>query len=141
MNSLRILEVIFGKWFFITYFLFGILAGPMLYQTIPTITIEDACFMTIGLMTGSDPYSFTSAIRPHFFLWNLTWAIHIASWLFLPALVRVIVSKAAEDIRKDQILRASIHQWLSEAGVAEEDQRQLTQVIRMRIDEATHRSN
>jgi hypothetical protein len=119
-----VLRAILGKGFFVAYFVLGIIhfiALPRsVYWRIPWITWDKSFFMTLGLMTGSDPYSFKELLEPHVFIWILAWLIHVASWLLIPALIALVITEAKDDIKKDQSIQRGIHDLLIAAGVSQD---------------------
>ena len=96
---MRIIQCVFlSKWFFIIYFLLGLIYFFAFPSFVTGISCEKSIFVTLALMTGSDPFTFKDTIESHIVIWILSWLIHIASWLFIPALIGIVVNEAAKKI-------------------------------------------
>jgi hypothetical protein len=125
MNEARPLHLpirlILSKWFFIVYFALSLVCFSALPLLVSWIGLAKSFFLTLALMTGSDPYSFKEIIEPHGFIWGLAWLIHLASWLLIPAIIALVITEAKEDIKKDQVLRTRVRELLLRSGVSEED--------------------
>lgn len=135
MNMLeKVARFILGTWFFISYFALGAIYFVVSWLFLAMMTCAKAFFTTLGLMTGSDPYSFKDLIEPYPLLWILAWLIHIASWLLIPALVGLLVNDVAQDIKRQQGLRIALSGFLQEAGVRQEDLSQLTVKLHRELD-------
>jgi hypothetical protein len=114
------LRLLLSKWFFIAYFGLGLIYFLVFPLAIPNISCENSFFTTLALMTGSDPYSFASTIEAYKAIWGLAWIIHVGSWLLIPALVGLIVSEVAEDIKHERHLQDATMELIREAGVQPE---------------------
>jgi hypothetical protein len=121
----KLLQLLLGKWFFGMYFAIGLIYFILFPLAITGVSCTNSFFTTLSLMTGSDPYSFKDSIEKHKILWSLAWIIHIASWLFIPALISLIVTNAADDIKKAGRLQRSLMELVIEAGVRSEDAAEL----------------
>lgn len=131
----KVVYFILGRWFFAAYFSLGAIYFVVFGFCVATMTWAKSFFITLGLMTGSDPYSFKDLIEPHLFTWIMAWLIHIASWLLIPALIGLLVNNAAQDIKRQQNLRMAIGGLLQEVGVKPEDLSQLTAELHRKLDE------
>ena len=115
-----VLRAILGKWFFVAYFVLGVIHFIVFAQRINWITWDKSLFVTVGLMTGSDPYSFKELLEPNGFIWILAWLIHVTSWLLIPALIALVITEAKDDIKKDQSIKTGIREWLIAVGVPQD---------------------
>jgi hypothetical protein len=123
-----------SKWFFIAYFALGILHFVVYKLYIPAATPGKSFFMTLGLMTGSDPYSFKDVIEPYLFTWILAWVIHVGSWLLIPALIGLLVNDAAQEVRSQHRLVRALDSLLRDAGIEQDELSPITAELRSQID-------
>jgi len=133
-----ILRAILGKGFFIAYFALGIIHFIALPRSVgwrvPWLTWDKSLFVTLGLMTGSDPYSFKELLEPHVFIWILAWLIHVTSWLLIPALIALVITEAKDDIKQDKSIQRGIREWLIAAQVPPDKLAAATDEISSEID-------
>lgn len=115
-----VVRAILGKWFFVAYFVLGIIHFFVFPRRINWMTWDKSFFVTVGLMTGSDPYSFKELLEPNGFTWILAWLIHVTSWLLIPALIALVITEAKDDIKKDQSVQRGIRDWLIAARVPQD---------------------
>lgn len=106
-----------------------------------TACFADFLWITIGLMTGSGPFTFKDTISSPFLLWFLAWPLHISSWLVIPALVGMLISRAAEDIKKQQALTASVMDLLRDLGVPDDKLSQTTEEAVKEVHDRLKRSS
>lgn len=111
----KIVHFILGKWFFVAYFSLGVIHFVVSRFSVAAMTWINSFFITLGLMTGSDPYSFKDIIEPNLFIWIMAWLIHVGSWLLIPALIGLLVNDAAQDIKNEQKLRTALDGFLHDA--------------------------
>ncbi len=121
-------KFLLSRWFFRIYFFLGALYLILSPLIVSDATLRAALFQTMGLMTGSDPYSF-KGIESHGLLWILAWLIHIASWLLIPALIAIVIGDAKEDIKNEQELEKTLRLMLEEAGHNPDDAKELRALI------------
>lgn len=121
-------KFLLSTWFFRIYFFLGALYLILSPLIVSDATVRAALFQTMGLMTGSDPYSF-KGIESHGLLWILAWLIHIASWLLIPALIAIVIGDAKEDIKNEQELEKALRLMLDEAGGNPDDAKELRALI------------
>lgn len=105
-----ILQCLLGKPFFIAYFFLGIIFFALAPCLVPGSSLNDSFFVTLALMTGSDPYSVEPPLplKQTQALWCLSWLIHVTSWLLIPALIGVVINDAAEELKEVQDLHTAI---------------------------------
>ena len=137
----KVVHFILGRWFFAVYFSLGAIYFVVSRFFVCTMTWAKSLFITLGLMTGSDPYSFKDAIEPYLLIWLLAWLIHIASWLLIPALIGLLVSDAAQDIKRQRALQMGLSKLLTEAGVSQEDLPRFEDMLRGNLDEMIKESH
>lgn len=113
-----ILRIILRKEFFIFYFALGLAFFLIFLGFVANASCEKSIFLTVGLMTGSDPNDFKDTIEPYKFIWVLAWAIHIVSWLFIPAVIGLILTNTAEQIKHEERLGTALDIYLQEEGIA-----------------------
>jgi hypothetical protein len=130
----KVVHFILGRWFFVAYFSLGAINFVVSWLSLTTMTCAKSFFITLGLMTGSDPYSFKDLIEPYLSVWILAWLIHIASWLLIPALIGLLVNDAAQDIKRQQGLRMALGSFLQAAGARKEDLPHLTATLHRELD-------
>jgi len=131
----KLLHFFLSKWFFISYFSLGVSYLVVSRLTVAATAWAQCFFMTLGLMTGSDPYSFKDAIGPNSLTWVLAWPIHIGSWLLMPALIGLLVNDAAQGIKNQQRLQIAIARFLQAAGIKEVDLSEFTAKLHGQLDE------
>ena len=131
----KVVHFILGRWFFAVYFSLGAIYFVVFRLSVCTMTWVKSLFITLGLMTGSDPYSFKDTIEPYLLIWLLAWLIHIASWLLIPALIGLLVSDAAQDIKRERALQKGFNELLIEAGVSQENLPRFEDTLRGKLDE------
>lgn len=134
----RLLNGLFSKWFFLTYFGLGVahfVAFPLVTRQ---ATLKTSLFQTIGLMSGSDPYIFKEATQSYLTIWTLGWLIHIASWLFIPGLIALVITDARDEIRKKQSLDAGFASLAGDAGVKHEDIPGVVEELNAEVEKALH---
>jgi len=130
-----ILHFFLGKWFFILYFLLGITCFVILPLGIGDVSPAKSGFLTLALMTGSDPYSLKDTIESCKPIWSLAWIIHTGSWLLIPALIGVLINGAAEDIKSQRRLQIALKDLFEELGVKPEDIPELSSEVSELITE------
>lgn len=113
----KLLHCFVNKWFFAAYFASGVLYFIFALYTIPCLTVRKLSFITLALMTGSDPYTFLEIIGVNLSSWTLAWVLHIGSWLLIPAIIGVLVNDAAQDIKEQQRLQLVMRDYLIEVGI------------------------
>jgi hypothetical protein len=71
----------------------------------PAVSWAEALSLSVGLLTGSDPYQLTRWLRPSDVpdaigapgaAWLFAWVLHTQSWLVIPALFAIVLSETAE---------------------------------------------
>jgi hypothetical protein len=124
-----LIRAILSKWFFLVYFGLGLVYFFVFPLTVTWIEPVKSFFVTLALMTGSDPYSFKEVLESHGFVWALAWLIHITSWLLIPALIAIVIGEAKEEIKNEQELEKGLRQLLAEAGGDQGDVKELRGVI------------
>lgn len=129
-----ILQIVLGKWFFLVYFVFGLVYFVVSALTVPCTSWPDSFFTTLGLLTGSDPFSFKESIESHQVVWGLAWIIHIGSWLLIPALVGLLISDISDDIKREQRLQKSLTNFVIEAGVSPQEASELVSELRSELE-------
>jgi hypothetical protein len=117
----ELIRFFLSRWFFVVFFIFG-----LIYFVAFPIAIADTSYgrsfvTTLALMTGSDPYTFKDTIEANMVIWGLAWLIHIGSWLLIPALISLVVTNIAEDIKNEQRLQRGLRDFFIQAGVKKED--------------------
>jgi len=117
----KLLRWLFSKWFFVTYFALGLVYYLSLPLILGNLRYRDAAFQTVGLMTGSDPFTFSKDIETNVFVWLLAWLIHLLSWLLIPALIALVVTDARDEIQKTQRLNSDLARLAAEAGFNQEE--------------------
>jgi hypothetical protein len=86
-------------------------------------------------MTGGDPYTFKPIIGSYFILWFLAWLIHIASWLLIPALIGIVITDAADNIKREQLLHKSLNDFLTQLGIPSQDASELVPELEAKIEQ------
>jgi hypothetical protein len=127
--SSAFLRLLFSKWFFRIYFALSgayLIAVPLM---VSEATFRAVLFQTLGLMSGTDPFTFSLEIERHLSLWILAWLIHVASWLLIPALVAIVIGDVREDIKRGQALEKTVGQMLLELGRDPDDAKTLGKLI------------
>jgi hypothetical protein len=114
----KLAHFILGRWFFVVYFSLGIVNFVVSRFCVPRMSWINSFFITLGLMTGSDPYSFKDILEPDLLIWIMAWLIHVGSWLLIPALIGLLVTDAAQDIKNEQNLRIALDGFLRDAAKA-----------------------
>ena len=74
----------------------------MLFFLGPSSSLTDTSFITLGLLTGGDPFDSQEALKPCWVTWNLAWVIRIFSWLIIPALVGFTLGEAVSYLKAEQ---------------------------------------
>lgn len=126
---LRILRAVLSGWFLLLYFGVGVIFFVAFPGAVSWIEYTKSLTVTLGLLTGSDPYSFKEIVEPHAFLWGLAWVIHVASWLFIPALIALVIADAKEDINKERSLKDGLNQLARELKIKNEKIPEVTNTI------------
>jgi hypothetical protein len=122
-------------------FVLGCLAAGAVYFVIlllaRPVSWFRAFFVTLGLLTGGDPYQdrIYDTVHPWWVTWWLGWGIHLAGWLLVPVLAGLLVAAAGSRLRE---VRRGLA-WeivLGELGVSsrEEAERLLGQIAAARQD-------
>lgn len=114
-----LLRIFLGRWFFVAYFLLGLLHFALATSMVSGSAPSDVIFVTLGLLTGSDPFSFGVEVKSHLSIWCLAWLIHVGSWLIMPALIGLLIGEVAEEINNRTILKVSLAHLATAAGVPE----------------------
>jgi hypothetical protein len=117
----NILNLLVSKWFFLMYLALGVCHFVAFPMRVGNTSFGQSLFVTLGLMTGSDPYTFKETIESHTLIWAIAWIMHVASWLLIPALVGLIINNAAEHIKTQQSLQIAMKDVLDEVGVPKGD--------------------
>lgn len=136
----KLLQFLLGKWFFGIYFAIGLAYFISFPMASTDISWPNSFVTTLGLMTGRDPYSFKASIENSRFFWSLAWIIHITSWLFIPALISLIVTNAADDIKKTERLKRSLGELLLETGIPSDNLDELVSQIQNDIERTMNES-
>lgn len=118
-------------------------SGP--YTELFSLTVPDAAwcdsfFITLGLITGSDPYTFQDRIREYQLLWSLAWLIHIGSWLLIPALIGLVIGDVAEEMKKEQRFRTALDELMREIGIKPHEAPKLVEQLRTELDNMVNAS-
>ena len=113
-----ILKFCLGRWFFAVYFLLGVIYFGLFMFVIPGSDLPGSFFATLALLTGGDPFSFSTNIQPHMAIWCLAWVIHVGSWLIMPALVGLLINDAAKHLSDLNRLEVNLAYLAGESGVA-----------------------
>jgi hypothetical protein len=119
----RAIEVLLGPAFFYIYFVLGVIFFVLTPIFIGTESWGKSLFLAVGLMTGSDPFTFEARIAQCWGIWMLAWIIHVASWLFMPILAGIVINNVIAYISQTRKarLRASLRELAIAAGITEED--------------------
>jgi hypothetical protein len=110
------LRGLFSKWFFVAYFVLGLIFFVVYPLVVTNVNTQAALFQAVGLMTGSDPFTFREALDNHLGIWVLAWLIHFASWLLIPALIALVVADARDEIKQTQSLDTGFAGMAAELG-------------------------
>jgi hypothetical protein len=123
------LKWLFSKWFFAVYF--GLSASFLIASFLMNrdVTYGPLLFQTLGLMSGSDPFTFRSEIEPHVMLWILAWLIHVASWLLIPALIAIIIAETKEEIMNEKAFVGTLGDILRNFGRDPKGARELREIL------------
>jgi hypothetical protein len=130
-----LLYSILSKWFFVGYFVLGLICFFAFPSILSWVTWSKSFFITLGLMTGSDPYSFKDHIESYGFVWVLAWMIHIASWLLIPALVALVITETKTKLKDQQQLERGLRDWVIRSGAQERDVDRVTAELLGQINE------
>jgi hypothetical protein len=85
----------FASWrFFVGYAVAGLVYFVVLLISLSP-PVGDAVSMTVGLLTGGDPYEIRNPIEKCWATWVGAWLLHTVSWVFVPALIGLLVTQAA----------------------------------------------
>jgi len=126
---LRIVKAVLSGWFLLFYFAAGVIFFVAFPRTVSWVGYPKSFTVTLGLLTGGDPYSFKEVVEPHAFIWGLAWVIHVASWLFIPALIALVIADAKEDINKERSLKDGLNQLARELKIKNEKIPEVTNSI------------
>ena len=100
------LRLLLSPKFFFGYLLLGLGYFLWIPYVIHDVDYGEAFFVTLALLTGSDPYSLspngTTPLKSYMLLWAVSWLIHVCSWLILPGIVGVIVSNTMEQAENER---------------------------------------
>jgi hypothetical protein len=110
------LRALFSKWFFGVYFALSVaylIASPLM---VSDENLREVLFKTLGLMSGTDPFTFRAEIESHLTLWILAWLIHIASWLLIPALIAIVIADAKDEIMNEKAFVSTLGDILRKSG-------------------------
>lgn len=81
------------------------------------VNMSDAFYITLGLLTGGDPFTFKEKLGISNLAWGWAWLIHVSSWLIIPIIVGFLFSREIQRIQAQT--RRTLRRSLEALGKAQ----------------------